>query len=139
VTSWSCLNNYQDHVHAAHDLKYQPALDRLPTSLSIQNNRPVLTQCTDPPPSVCPNIQFELQKQDAPSIYSQNSPLSHRYCRQNAPPLRQNRPNSCHVPTRRLVQQGFRGGKTPRKAIIRCTNPHISPKSETVAGCICSL
>ena len=29
------------------------------------------------------------------------------------------RPNSCHVPTRRLVQQGFRGGKTPRKAIIR--------------------
>ena len=73
------MNNYQDHVHAAHDLKYPPALDNLPTSLSIENHKPVLTQCTGHRSRFAHISNLSSKKQDAASIYSQNSPLHHRW------------------------------------------------------------
>jgi hypothetical protein len=75
-----------------------------------------------------PKYPFELQKQDAPSIYSQNSPLNHRYCRQIAHAFTMIRQNLPDITSLRLVQQGFRGGKTPRKAIICSMNGAYVPR-----------
>ena len=44
-------------------------------------------------------------------------------------------PNSCHVLTQRLVKNGFRGGKTPRKAITHSMDLRIAD-GKGLAACV---
>jgi hypothetical protein len=113
------LNSCQDHVHPARHLECPLALDQLATSLSIQDNEPVLTHYTGPSLPVCPHIQFKLHKAKRSLHLQPEFAITSLKWPPDCPRFDKNRPKTSDIITLRLVQQGFRDGKTSQKAIIK--------------------
>jgi hypothetical protein len=75
--------------------------------------------CTRPLLSVCIHVPFEPQNNTHPLLTARICNETFDIFARQVQNLIKNKPNMPHITPPRLVQQGFRDGKTPRKTIIR--------------------